>query len=227
MMLQIPDVLSKTQVAQCRQLLDASEWTDGNATSGHQSALAKRNLQLPEGSPVARQVGDLIQDALGANALFFSAALPLKVFPPLFNRYEGGQAFDNHVDNAIRYLRGTAFRVRSDLSATLFLTEPEDYDGGELVIEDTYGQQRVKLPAGHMVLYPATSLHHVTPVTRGARVSSFFWIQSMVRDDGQRALLFELDTRIQRVAQTVGQNNPDVVGLTGVYHNLLRRWADA
>lgn len=227
MMLQIPDVLSKAQVAQCRQLMDAAEWTDGNATSGHQSALAKRNMQLPEGSPVARQVGDLIQDALGANATFFSAALPLKVFPPLFNRYEGGHAFDNHVDNAIRYLRGTGFRIRSDLSATLFLTEPEDYDGGELVVEDTYGQHRVKLPAGHMVLYPATSLHHVTPVTRGARVSSFFWIQSMVRDDGQRALLFELDTRIRHVAQAMGQKDAGVVGLTGVYHNLLRRWADA
>ena len=227
MMLQIPDILSKAQVAQCRQLMDAAEWTDGNATSGHQSALAKRNMQLPEGSPVARQVGDLIQDALGANATFFSAALPLKVFPPLFNRYEGGHAFDNHVDNAIRYLRGTGFRVRSDLSATLFLTEPDDYDGGELVVEDTYGQHRVKLQAGHMVLYPATSLHHVTPVTRGARVSSFFWIQSMVRDEGQRALLFELDTRIQHVAQSMGQKDADVVGLTGVYHNLLRRWADA
>ncbi|CAG9167995.1 PKHD-type hydroxylase [Cupriavidus laharis] len=227
MMLQIPDVLSKAQVAQCRQLMDAADWADGNMTSGHQSALAKRNMQLPEGSPVARQVGDLIQDALGANATFFSAALPLKVFPPLFNRYEGGQAFDNHVDNAIRYLRGTGFRVRSDLSATLFLTEPEDYDGGELVVEDTYGQHRVKLPAGHMVLYPATSLHHVTPVTRGARVSSFFWIQSMVRDEGQRALLFELDTRIQQVAQAMGQKDSGVVGLTGVYHNLLRRWADA
>ncbi len=226
-MRQIPDCLSKAQVAQCRQLMDAVEWTDGNATSGHQSALAKRNMQLPEGSPVARQVGDLIQDALGANATFFSAALPLKVFPPLFNRYEGGDAFDNHVDNAIRYLRGTGFRVRSDLSATLFLTEPEDYDGGELVVEDTYGQHRVKLPAGHMVLYPASSLHHVTPVTRGARVSSFFWIQSMVRDDGQRALLFELDTRLQHVAQAMGQKDPGVVGLTGVYHNLLRRWADA
>ncbi|CAG2151455.1 Fe2+-dependent dioxygenase [Cupriavidus numazuensis] len=227
MMLQIPDILSKAQVAQCRQLMDAADWADGNATSGHQSALAKRNLQLPEGSPVARQIGDLIQDALGANATFFSAALPLKVFPPLFNRYEGGQAFDNHVDNAIRYLRGTGFRVRSDLSATLFLTEPEDYDGGELVVEDTYGQHRVKLPAGHLVLYPATSLHHVTPVTRGARVSSFFWIQSMVRDEGQRALLFELDTRIQQVAEAMGQKDSGVVGLTGVYHNLLRRWADA
>ncbi|KDP89256.1 MULTISPECIES: Fe2+-dependent dioxygenase [Cupriavidus] len=227
MMLQIPDVLTQAQVAQCRAWMDAAEWTDGNATSGHQSALAKRNLQLPEGSPVARQVGDLIQDALGANPLFISAALPLKVYPPLFNRYEGGHAFDNHIDNAIRHLRGTSFRIRSDLSATLFLTAPEEYDGGELVVEDTYGQQRVKLPAGHMVLYPATSLHHVSPVTRGARVSSFFWIQSMVRDEGQRSVLFDLDTQIQRVGQALGQKEPAVVGLTGVYHNLLRRWADA
>ncbi|RZT36373.1 Fe2+-dependent dioxygenase [Cupriavidus agavae] len=227
MMLHIPDVLSKAQVADCRALMDAAEWSDGNQTSGYQSALAKRNLQLPEGSPVARQVGNLIQDALANSALFFSAALPLKVFPPLFNRYEGGQTFGHHVDNAIRYLGGTDFRIRSDLSATLFLTGPEDYDGGELVIEDTYGQQRVKLPAGHMVLYPATSVHHVTPVTRGARVSSFFWIQSMVRDDGQRALLFELDNRLRQVAGSLGQDNEAVIGLTGVYHNLLRRWADA
>jgi len=227
MLLQIPDVLSKEQVAQCRALMDATDWQDGNYTSGHQSALAKANMQLPEGSPVATQVGDLIQDALAGNAQFFSAALPQKVYPPLFNRYAGGQAFGNHVDNAIRYLRGTSFRIRSDLSATLFLTEPEDYDGGELVIEDTYGQQRVKLPAGHMVLYPATSVHHVTPVTRGARVSSFFWIQSMVRDDGQRALLFELDARVREAAQAMGQGSETVIGLTGVYHNLLRRWADA
>lgn len=227
MMLHIPDVLSKAQVAQCRALMDAVDWSDGNQTSGYQSALAKHNLQLPEGSPVAQQVGTLIQDALANSALFFSAALPLKVFPPLFNRYEGGQTFGNHVDNAIRYLGGTDFRIRSDLSATLFLTEPDEYDGGELVIEDTYGQQRVKLPAGHMVLYPATSVHHVTPVTRGARVSSFFWIQSMVRDDGQRTLLFELDNRLRQVSAAVGHEHEAVIGLTGVYHNLLRRWADA
>nr|WP_315591985.1 Fe2+-dependent dioxygenase [uncultured Cupriavidus sp.] len=227
MMLHIPDVLSKAQVAQCRALMDAADWSDGNQTSGYQSALAKHNLQLPEGSPVAQQVGTLIQDALANSALFFSAALPLKVFPPLFNRYEGGQTFGNHVDNAIRYLGGTDFRIRSDLSATLFLTEPDEYDGGELVIEDTYGQQRVKLPAGHMVLYPATSVHHVTPVTRGARVSSFFWIQSMVRDDGQRTLLFELDNRLRQVSAAVGHEHEAVIGLTGVYHNLLRRWADA
>ncbi|CAG2145326.1 PKHD-type hydroxylase [compost metagenome] len=227
MMLQIPDVLSKDQVARCRALMDAADWTDGNQTSGYQSALAKRNLQLPEGSPVSREVGNLIQDALANSALFFSAALPLKVYPPLFNRYEGGHTFGNHVDNAIRFLRGTDFRIRSDLSATLFLTEPEDYDGGELVVEDTYGQQRVKLPAGHMVLYPATSVHHVTPVTRGARVSSFFWIQSMVRDDGERAMLFELDHRLRQVTATLGNEHEAVIGLTGLYHNLLRRWADA
>jgi PKHD-type hydroxylase len=200
---------------------------DGNVTSGHQSALAKNNMQLPEDSPIARQIGDLIQDALGANSLFISAALPLKVFPPLFNRYEGGQAFGTHVDNAIRHLRGTNFRIRSDLSATLFLSEPDDYDGGELTIEDVYGEQRVKMPAGHMVLYPSSSLHHVTPVTRGARVSSFFWLQSMVRDDGQRTLLFQLDNAIQKIALDRGHQDAEVISLTGVYHNLLRRWADS
>lgn len=171
MLLQIPDVLSKAQVAQCRQIIDAAEWTDGNETSGYQSALAKRNQQLPEGSPAARQVGERIQDALGNHALFFSAALPLKVYPPLFNRYEGGHTFGNHVDNAIRYLRGTSFRIRSDLPATLFLTEPDDYDGGELVIEDTYGQQRVKLPAGHLVLFPrrASTMSRPSRAARGCR----------------------------------------------------------
>ncbi len=224
MLLAIPNVLTKTQVAQCRQILDQAEWIDGNATSGAQSALAKRNMQLPEGSPAARQIGDVVQDALGANALFISAALPHKIFPPLFNRYAGGQAFGTHVDNAIRYLRGTDFRIRSDLSMTVFFSEPEDYDGGKLSIEDTYGVQRVKLPAGHAVLYPSTSLHHVTPVTRGARVSSFFWIQSMVRDDAERAMLFQLDTTIQKLATERGIDDASVVELTGIYHNLLRRW---
>lgn len=227
MLLTIPNLLSKAQVAQCRSALDQAEWVDGNVTSGPQSALAKNNCQIPEDAPVARQIGDFIQDALGASPLFISAALPLKVFPPLFNRYEGGQAFGTHVDNAIRHLRGTNFRIRSDLSATLFLSEPEEYDGGELTIEDTYGVQRVKLAAGDMVLYPSTSLHHVTPVTRGARVSSFFWIQSMVRDDGQRTLLFQMDTAIQQLVADLGNADPRVIGLTGVYHNLLRRWADS
>ena len=227
MLLTIPDLLSKAQVEQCRTALDQAEWVDGNVTSGPQSALAKNNRQIPEGSPVARQVGDLIQDALGASPLFIAAALPLKVFPPLFNRYDSGQAFGTHVDNAIRHLRGTNFRIRSDLSATLFLSEPEEYDGGELTVEDTYGVQRVKLAAGDLVLYPSTSLHHVTPVTRGARVSSFFWIQSMVRDDGQRTLLFQMDTAIQQLVAELGNADDRVISLTGVYHNLLRRWADS
>lgn len=227
MMLHIPGVLTKAQVAQCREILDAADWMDGNITSGPQSALAKRNRQLPEGSPAARAVGEAIQDALARNALFFSAALPLKVFPPLFNRYEGGAAFGTHVDNAIRLLRGTDFRIRSDLSATLFLEEPENYDGGELCVEDTFGEHRAKLPAGDMVLYPASSLHRVTPVTRGARVASFFWLQSMVRDDADRALLFQLDTQIQQFTAEKSGADAGVVALTGIYHNLLRRWADA
>lgn len=227
MLVTIPDVLTKEQVAECRRLMDQAEWVDGNVTSGHQSALAKKNMQLPEGSAVARQVGDMIQDALGQNAQFIAAALPLKVYPPLFNRYAGGQEFGTHVDNAIRHLRGTNFRIRSDLSCTLFLSEPEDYDGGELTIEDVYGEQKVKLPAGHMVLYPSSSLHHVTPVIRGSRVSSFFWLQSMVREDSQRTLLYQMDTTIQQLAADMGHNDARVISLTGIYHNLLRRWADS
>lgn len=227
MMLHIPAVLTKQQVAQYRDVLDRAAWSDGNATSGAQSALAKRNRQLPEGSPAARTVGDAIQDALSRNPLFFSAALPLKVFPPLFNRYAGGEAFDTHVDNAIRLLRGTDFRVRSDLSATLFLEEPDHYDGGELCVEDTFGVHRAKLPAGDLLLYPASSLHHVTPVTRGTRVASFFWVQSMVRDDAERALLFQLDAQIQQLTAEKGAQDAGVIALTGIYHNLLRRWADA
>jgi PKHD-type hydroxylase len=227
MLLTIPDILTKAQVAECRKLMDQAEWVDGNVTSGHQSALAKNNMQLPEESEVARSLGEFIQDALGMSLLFISAALPLKVFPPLFNRYECGQAFGTHVDNAIRQLRGTNFRIRSDLSATLFLSEPEDYEGGVLTIEDTYGTQEVKLPAGSMVLYPASSLHHVTPVTRGARVSSFFWIQSMVRNDAHRTLLFQLDNAIQKLTADRGGKDPEVISLTGIYHNLLRMWADS
>jgi PKHD-type hydroxylase len=227
MLIEIPNVLSKEQVAQCRSLMDAAEWVDGNVTSGSQSALAKNNLQLPEGSPVARQIGDLIQDALGANPLFISAALPLKVFPPLFNRYTNGQTFGIHVDNAIRHLRGTNFRIRSDLSATLFFSEPEDYEGGVLTIEDTFGKQEVKLAAGSMVLYPSSSLHQVTPVTRGVRVASFFWMQSMVRDDSQRALLFQMDRSIQKLVSERGNDDAEVISLTGIYHNLLRMWADS
>ena len=225
MLIQIPNVLSPEQTASCRELLDASEWIDGNVTAGHQSRLAKDNSQLAEEDPAAIKMGDLILAALERNPLFVSAALPRRIFPPLFNRYTGGQNFGTHVDNAIRQVKGTEHRVRTDLSATLFFSEPDEYDGGELVVEDNYGVQRVKLSAGSLILYPASSLHHVTPVTRGTRLASFFWIQSMVRDDGERTLLFDLDSSIQRVAAEA-PDHPSVIQLTGVYHNLLRRWAD-
>ena len=225
MLLHIPGVLIGEPLARARQRLDNASWVDGRVTAGHQSARVKDNLQLPDDHPAAREIGELIMAALQRHALFISAALPLRVFPPLFNRYEGGQAFGNHVDNAVRQVPGTPHQIRTDLSATLFFTEPDEYDGGELVVEDTYGVHSVKLPAGHMVLYPSSSLHHVRPVTRGARIASFFWIQSMVRDDGERTLLFDLDTAIQRVNVDV-PDHPSAVQLTGVYHNLLRRWAD-
>ena len=225
MMLAIPDVLDKEGVARVRAIVDAGAWADGNATSGPQSALAKRNEQLPEDSQAAKEAGRLVLDALGRSPLFIAAALPLKIFPPLFNRYQGGERFGTHVDNAVRIHRASEFRVRTDLSATLFLEDPEAYEGGELVVEDSAaGASAVKLPAGHLLLYPASSLHRVEPVTRGARLASFFWIQSMVRDDGERALLFDLDQAIQRVS--AGQAAAEAVALTGVYHNLLRRWAD-
>ena len=227
MLIAIPDVLDPVALARVRALTDAGGWIDGNATSGPQSALAKRNRQLPEDGDAAREAGGLVLDALGRSPLFVAAALPLKVFPPLFNRYEGGEEFGLHVDNAVRIKRGSDFRIRSDLSATLFLDDPATYDGGELVIEDAFGPQVVKLPAGHLVLYPASSLHRVTPVTRGVRTASFFWIQSMVRDDGARRILFELDCATQAVAGDRGQGDATTVRLTGVYHNLLRRWADA
>ena len=229
MLVRIPDVLNAEQIAHARDLLDKADWVDGKVTAGHQSAKAKNNSQLPETSPVARELGDIILAALGRNPLFLSAALPLRVFPPLFNRYSGGQNFGTHVDNAIRNITGTPHRIRTDLSATLFFAAPEEYDGGELCVEDTYGVQRIKLPPGHMILYPATSLHHVTPVTRGARVSSFFWIQSMIRDDGRRALMFDLDLAIQRLGRDLPDNPVAAqtsVQLTGVYHNLLRQWAE-
>lgn len=225
MLLQIPDVLTAEEVAHCRKVLAEAEWADGRVTAGHQSARAKDNMQVPEDHQAARQVGNMIVAALERSLLFMAAALPLKVFPPLFNRYEGGQAFGNHVDNAIRQVTGTPHRVRTDLSATLFLSQPDEYDGGELMVEDTYGVHNVKLPAGHLILYPSTSLHHVRPVTRGARLASFFWVQSMVRDDGQRTLLFDLDMAIQQLNQDA-PDHPSAVQLTGVYHNLLRRWAD-
>jgi PKHD-type hydroxylase len=224
MLIQIPDIFDAEQVAHARRLLEQANWMDGRITAGHQSSRAKDNLQVPEDDPVARQLGDQILGALQRNALFISAALPLRVFPPLFNCYRGGHSFGNHVDNAIRQVPGTGMRIRTDLSATLFLADPDEYDGGELLVEDTYGVHSVKLPAGHMVVYPASSLHNVQPVTRGARIASFFWIQSMIRDDGERTLLFDLDTAIQRLTVDV-PDHPAAIQLTAVYHNLLRRWA--
>lgn len=226
MMLHIPEVLSKAKVAELRALIDAADWVDGNETSGSQSALAKRNAQLPEGSAAAVQAGEWILDALERNPLFVAAALPQVVFPPLFNRYAGGEAFGLHVDNSIRQSRDGRTRIRTDLSATLFLTEPEDYDGGVLVVEDTFGAHEVRLPAGDMILYPASSLHEVTPVTRGARVCSFFWIQSLIREDARRELLFQMDLAIQQLGGRVGADAPELVSLTGTYHNLLRMWAE-
>ncbi len=225
MLLSIPDVLTAEQVSHARQVLDRAAWVDGKVTAGHQSARAKDNQQLPEDSPEARELGQMVLSALQRHPLFITAALPLQVFPPLFNRYQGGQSFGTHVDNAIRQVPGTPHRIRTDLSATLFFSGPDEYDGGELMVEDTYGVHSVKLPAGHLVLYPSTSLHHVRPVTRGARVSSFFWIQSMIRDDGERTLLFDLDAAIQSVDRDL-PDHPSAVQLTGIYHNLLRRWAE-
>ena len=227
MMIAIPDLLSPDEVARVRGVIDAGEWVDGNVTSGAQSALAKRNEQVVEGSAAHAQAGAMILDALGRSPLFVAAALPLKVFPPLFNRYAGGQAFGTHVDNAIRIQRGSDFRIRSDLSMTVFLEEPAAYEGGELIVESQFGEQTVKLPAGHAILYPSSSLHRVAPVTCGTRLASFFWIQSMVRDDGARRILLEMDGAVQRLAGQLGQDDRSVIELTGVYHNLLRRWADA
>ena len=222
-MIVIPQLLDAHRVREMRMRLDAAEWIDGNATSGHQSALAKHNRQLSEDSDEARTVGDLILDALAASPLFVAAALPLKVYPPLFNRYGVGESFGDHVDGAIRIRRGSDFRLRSDLSATLFLCGPDEYDGGELIAD---GHPPVKLAAGDLILYPASTVHRVTPVTRGERVASFFWIQSMVRDHHARATLFDLDRSIQDLAQQVGTDAPALVRLTGVYHNLLRHWAE-
>jgi PKHD-type hydroxylase len=224
MLLQIPDILDADQVASARRALENADWVDGRVTAGHQSARAKDNLQVPEDDPVARKIGETILAALQRNPLFISAALPLRVFPPLFNCYRGGQSFGNHVDNAIRRVASTGMPIRTDLSATLFLAEPDEYQGGELLIEDTYGVHAVKLPAGHMVVYPSSSLHNVQPVTQGARLAAFFWIQSMIRDDGERTLLFDLDTAIQRLTVDL-PDPPAALQLTSVYHNLLRRWA--
>ena len=229
MLVAVPAVLTPDQLAEVRRLVELGPWEDGGATAGKQSTLAKRNRQLPAASAEAQAAGEIILSALADNGLFMSAALPNRVFPPLFNRYDAGagHGFDNHVDNAIRYLPDRSGRIRTDLSATLFLSDPDEYEGGELVVEDTYGAHAVKLPAGDLVLYPSTSLHRVEPMTRGTRVASFFWVQSMVRDDGQRTLLLEMDAAIRTLAGQLGDKDASVVSLTGTYHNLLRRWADA
>jgi PKHD-type hydroxylase len=225
MLIVLPDVLSPEQLGRVRAIIDQAGWVNGNVTSGPQAALAKRNRQLPDDGAAAKEAGGLILDALGRNGLFIAAALPAKVLPPMFNRYESGETFGAHVDNAVR-IKGD-FRMRADLSATIFLEPPEAYDGGDLVVEGAFGAQAVKLPAGHMVLYPSSSLHRVEPVTRGTRTASFFWIESMVRDMEARRALFELDQSIQSLGGRVGQGDAAVVQLTGVYHNLLRRWANS
>lgn len=226
MLVKIDGLLSPEEVAHCRSVLQGTSWVDGRVTAGAQSALAKNNLQIPESAPEARALGEIVLRALGRNPTFNAAAVPLRVFPPLFNRYDAGMGFGAHVDNAIRFVPGPNIRVRTDVSATLFLTDPADYDGGDLVIQDTYGEHRVKFAAGDMVLYPASSLHRVEPVTRGSRWASFFWVQSMVKDDGDRALLYGFDRSIAQVRAALGDEHPAVLGLTSSYHNLLRKWAE-
>ena len=230
MLLVIEKVMAKEQAAEARRQLLGAEWVDGRVTAGYMAQEVKRNAQIAEGSEVHKAVGEMVLQGLARSARFMAAALPLRVFPPMFNSYAGGQTFGTHVDTAIRQDARTGQRIRTDLSATLFLTEPGEYDGGELVVEDSYGEHRVKAAAGDMVLYPATSLHRVEPVTRGMRVSGFFWVQSMVRDEQRRTLLFDLDTAIQRLAASEAAGLPAVkdssVQLTGVYHNLLRQWAE-
>jgi PKHD-type hydroxylase len=228
MLICVPDVLSKSDVADFRRTMDACDWEDGRSTAGAQSAMVKKNEQLPPDSEAARALGNRIVSALTASPRFIAAAIPKQIFPPLFNRYAAtdGHHFGIHVDNAVRGDRLTGLRIRTDLSVTLFLSEPEEYDGGELIIEDLYGSHEIKLPAGHLVLYPASSLHMVTPVTRGMRVASFFWLQSMIRDSHARSLIFDLDTAIQALVERLGRDDPETVKLTGIYHNLIRYWAE-
>lgn len=225
MLLHVPQVLNPEELSQLQVLMANAEWTDGKVTAGTQSAQVKRNMQLPEASADAEAARQIVLKALGRNALFFSAALPKKIYPPLFNQYRKGMDFGAHIDNAVRTHAASGMHVRTDISCTLFLADPDSYEGGELVVEDTYGQQMVKLPAGDMVLYPGTSLHHVRPVTRGARLASFFWLQSMIRDDAQRTLLFDMDAAIATLRQQMG-DTAAVIRLTGNYHNLIRMWAD-
>lgn len=226
MLIKVDSVLTNEEVAHCRSVLESTPWVDGRVTAGAQSALAKHNLQVPEDATQARALGEIILRALARSPGFNSAAVPFRVFPPLFNRYDVGMKFGAHVDNAIRFIAGPNIRVRTDLSATLFLTEPGEYEGGELVIEDTYGEQRIKFAAGDMVLYPASSLHRVEEITRGSRWASFFWVQSIVKDDGARALLYNLDQSIIKTRAELGDAHEAVLGLTAVYHNLLRRYAE-
>ncbi|WP_353143843.1 Fe2+-dependent dioxygenase [Acinetobacter pragensis] len=222
----IPNVLSKEQVQYFRQEMDKVEWVDGKKTTGSLSANVKHNQQLAEDHPLTHHLGDMILAALAQNSLFTSAALPLNILPPYFNRYENGETFGFHVDNAIRWVQGTNQKIRTDLSCTVFLSEPDEYEGGELVVEDTYGYHEVKLPAGDLILYPSTSVHEVTPVTQGSRVASFFWLQSMIRDDADRHMLFNLDQSIQNLRMQLGDAHQEVVKLTSMYHNLLRKWAE-
>ncbi|CAO3379907.1 Fe2+-dependent dioxygenase [Azospirillum argentinense] len=227
MLLQIPDVLTADEVAHCRAVLEASPWVDGRVTAGSQAVLAKNNLQIPEESDTARELGVVILKALGRNPAFNSAALPLRVLPPMFNRYDLDMTYGNHVDNAIRAIPGTGgLRMRADVSTTIFLSDPGEYDGGDLVVEDTYGTKGVKLPAGHAVVYPSSSLHRVTPVTRGSRWASFLFTQSLVKDDGLRAMLYDLDVAIIDLRRELGDQHPSVLALVNHYHNLLRRWAE-
>jgi len=224
MMLHVPAVLNRQEVTDCRKLLDAAQWVDGNATSGEQAAKAKRNRQLPADAAMTRELGNRVLAALSRSPLFISAAIPKRIVPPLFNRYEGGEHFEFHVDNAIRAIPGTADCLRTDVSCTLFFSDPDDYDGGELIVNDTYGLHGAKLPAGDMIVYPATSMHRVTPVTRGVRTCSFFWAQSMVSSDWQRTMLFDLDQTIQQLRRQIGDSE-QVISLTSHYHNLLRLWS--
>lgn len=226
MLICVPEVLSKAEVAEFRHVMDAAVWEDGRSTAGAQSSLVKRNEQLPPDGETARRLGERILSALAANPMFISAAIPLRIFPPLFNRYGDGHRFGIHVDNAVRGDYATGMRIRTDLSVTLFLSEPGEYEGGELIVEDLYGSHEVKLPAGHLVLYPASSLHMVTPVTRGVRVASFFWLQSMIRDAHARSMIFDLDSTIQDLVERLGRDDPGTVKLTGIYHNLIRHWAE-
>jgi len=226
MLVCIPDVLSKAEVAEFRAAMDCAGWEDGRSTAGAQSAMVKRNEQLPPDGALSRSLGERVIKAITANPLFISAAIPLRIFPPLFNRYGVGQHFGLHVDNSVRGDPLTGLRIRTDLSVTLFLSEPDEYDGGELLVEDHYGAQRVKLPAGHLVLYPATSLHAVTAISRGLRVASFFWLQSMIRQDNARRMVFELDTAIQGLVGRLDRNDPEIVKLSGLYHNMIRHWAE-